>query len=85
MNKKIMKIRLRKDGTWENIYEDGTPAEQFYELNPESLADMYTQQRTRKLQEYMILQEIKDNIIEDVIEHRGMPEATEVINRIKNL
>ena len=78
MDKKIMKIRLRPDGTWENVYEDGIP-------EPHELANVYTEIRNRKLQEYMLLQDIKEALIEDVIDHRGMPEAIEVLARIKNL
>lgn len=85
MAKKIIKIRLRQDGTWENVYEDGTPADEFYQLNPQGLANMYTEMRNRKMQEYMLLQDIKEALIEDVIDHRGMPEAIEVLARIKNL
>ena len=47
--------------------------------------NVYLEMRNRKMQEYMLLQDIKDAIIEDVIDHRGMPEAIEVLDRIKNL
>ena len=85
MAKKILKLRLREDGTWENVYSDGSTDQEFHELNGSSLANMYTQMRNRKMQEYMLLQDLKEALIEEVIDHRGMPEAIEVLDRIKNL
>lgn len=34
MAKEIWKIRLKPDGTWENVYRDT-----FYEMNPKSLVE----------------------------------------------
>ena len=84
MNKKVVwKIRLRPDGTWENVY--GEP-DTFYEMDGHGLA-RYTQEKRMldaKLREYNELQELKDELIDLAMQARGFDEANEVINRIKN-
>lgn len=41
MDKKIlMKIRLRPDGTWEHVYNDGSVDQEFYEMTPYELANV---------------------------------------------
>lgn len=85
MDKKkvVWKIRLRPDGTWENVY--GEP-DTFYEMDPEGLV-RYTQEKRlmeAKLKEYAMLQEFKDELIDLAMEARGFEEANEIINRIKN-
>ena len=65
MNKKVIwKIRMKPDGTWENVYDDS------YKIN--------------RLKEYNMLQEFKDELIDLAMQARGLDEANEVINRIKN-
>ena len=66
MNKKVVwKIRLRPDGTWENVYGDDSV-------------------KINRLKEYNLLLQFKDELIDLAMEARGLNEANEVINRIKN-
>lgn len=80
----IARMRLKEDGTWENIYKDD-----FIELDSASLAEMYAMRNNPKLyktalEQVAALEEIKELLIEQVMEMQGMDEANEVIQRIMN-
>ena len=81
--KTLWKIRLRPDGTWENVYGE---KDTFYEMDAHGIA-RYTQEKRMldaKLREFNELQELKDELIDLALTARGMSEANELINRIKN-
>ena len=71
--KQIMKIRLRKDGTWENVYDDGSSDREFTPLSNEMLVKMQQKQ----------LSEIASDYLEQAVEASGYKQAIEVINYIK--
>lgn len=78
----IARMRLKEDGTWENIYKDD-----FTELDHTDLAQMYAMRNNPKLyktalEQVAALEEIKELLIEQVMEMQGMDEANEVIQRI---
>jgi protein-arginine kinase activator protein McsA len=76
MNKKIlMKIRLRQDGTWEHVYQDGSVDQEFYELNIVELAKMQREKYLNQSQEY----------VEQAVEISGYKDAIEVIDHIRKL
>lgn len=72
--KHIMKIRLRKDGTWENVYEDGSSDQEFTQLSPQMLAKMQSKQ----------LSEIASDYLEMAVEASEYRDARAVISYIKN-
>jgi hypothetical protein len=82
--REVWKIRLKPDGTWENIYKD-----EFYEMDPMALAEMYMHKNRSvdrfALEESNRLEGMRELLIEDALKIRGMKEAEEVIERIKRL
>ena len=73
--KYIMKIRLRQDGTWENVYEDGSSDQEFTPLSNEMLIKMQAKQ----------LSEIASDYLEKAVEASRYRDAREVINYIRGL
>ena len=73
--KHIMKIRLRKDGTWENVYDDGSSDQEFTELSNEMLIKMQSKR----------LQEITSDYLEHAVEASGYRDAKQVIDYIRGL
>ena len=73
--KHIWKIRLRKDGTWENVYDDGSSDQEFTHLSNEMLVKMHARQ----------LQEIGSDYLDQAVEASGYRDAKEVIDYIRGL
>lgn len=72
-----MKIRLRQDGQWEHVYEDGSVDQEFAELNIQALANL------QKNKDKMI--EMANDYLEEAVEASGYREAKELLNYIKEL
>ena len=73
MDKKIlMKIRLKQDGTWEHVYNDGSTDQEFYELNIVELARIQREKLFNQSQDYL----------EQAVELSGYKDAKEVIAHI---
>lgn len=70
-----MKIRLKQDGTWEHVYEDGSTDQEFYELNIVELAKMQREKYLNQSQDY----------VEQAVEISGYKDAIEVIDYIRKL
>jgi hypothetical protein len=70
-----MKIRLRKDGTWENVYDDNSSDQEFTPLSNEMLIKMQSKK----------LSEIASDYLERAVEASGYKDAKEVINYIRGL
>jgi hypothetical protein len=70
-----MKIRLRKDGTWENVYEDGSSDQEFTQLSNEMLVKMQSKRLT----------EIASDYLEQAVEASGYKDAKLVIDHIRGL
>jgi len=76
MEKKVlMKIRLRQDGTWEHVYQDGSTDQEFYELNIVELAKLQREKYLNQSQDYL----------EQAVEISGYKDAIEVIDYIRKL
>jgi hypothetical protein len=76
MEKKVlMKIRLRQDGTWEHVYQDGSVDQEFYELNIVELAKIQREKYVNQSQDY----------VEQAVEISGYKDAIEVIDYIRKL
>jgi hypothetical protein len=76
MNKKIlMKIRLRQDGTWEHVYQDGSVDQEFYEMSIVELAKLQREKYLNQSQDY----------VEQAVEISGYKDAIEVIDYIRKL
>jgi hypothetical protein len=76
MEKKVlMKIRLRQDGTWEHVYQDGSVDQEFYELNIVELAKIQREKYVNQSQNY----------VEQAVEISGYKDAIEVIDYIRKL
>jgi len=76
MEKKfLMKIRLRQDGTWEHVYQDGSVDQEFYELNIVELAKLQREKYLNQSQDY----------VEQAVEISGYKDAIEVIDYIRKL
>ena len=73
--KQILKIRLRKDGTWENVYDDGSSDQEFTPLSNDMLVKMHSRQ----------LQEIASDYLDQAVEASGYRDAREVIDYIRGL
>jgi hypothetical protein len=73
--KYIMKIRLRPDGTWENVYDDNSSDQEFTPLSNEMLIKMQSKK----------LSEIASDYLEQAVEASGYRDAKEVINYIRGL
>jgi hypothetical protein len=67
--KHIMKIRLRQDGTWENVYDDETT-----QLSNKTMIKMQN-----------ALSELAADYLEQAVEASGYRDAKEVINYIRGL
>lgn len=74
-NKILMKIRLKSDGTWEHVYNDGSADQDFYELNPVELARIQREKLFEQAQTY----------VEEAVEKSGYKDAKEVINHIQGM
>ena len=68
-----MKIRLKPDGTWEHVYNDGSVDQEFYELNLVELARIQREKLFEQSQEYL----------EEAVELSGYKDAKEVIDHIQ--
>jgi hypothetical protein len=76
MEKKVLtKIRLRPDGTWEHVYQDGSADQEFYELNIVELAKLQREKYLNQSQDY----------VEQAVEISGYKDAIEVIDYIRKL
>jgi protein-arginine kinase activator protein McsA len=76
MEKKVlMKIRMRQDGTWEHVYQDGSVDQEFYELNLVELAKIQREKYVNQSQDY----------VEQAVEISGYKDAIEVIDYIRKL
>jgi hypothetical protein len=73
--KHIMKIRLRKDGTWENVYDDNSSDQEFTHLSNEMLVKMQAKK----------LSEIASDYLDQAVEASGYRDAKEVIDYIRGL
>ena len=73
--KHIMKIRLRKDGTWENVYDDGSSDQEFTNLSNEMLVKMQSKR----------LSEIASDYLDQAVEASGYRDAKQVIDYIRGL
>ena len=67
--KHIMKIRLRQDGTWENVYDDEST-----QLSNKTMIKMQN-----------ALSELAADYFEQAVEASGYRDAKEVINYIRGL
>jgi hypothetical protein len=70
-----MNIRLRQDGTWEHVYQDGSVDQEFYELNIVELAKMQREKYLNQSQDY----------VEQAVEISGYRDAIQVIDHIRKL
>jgi protein-arginine kinase activator protein McsA len=73
--KTLMKIRLRQDGTWEHVYQDGSVDQEFYEMNIVELAKLQRGKYLNQSQDYL----------EQAVEISGYKDAIEVIDYIRKL
>ena len=73
--KTLMKIRLRQDGTWEHVYQDGSVDQEFYEMNIVELAKLQREKYLNQSQDY----------VEQAVEISGYKDAIEVIDYIRKL
>lgn len=82
MDKKIlMKIRMRPDGTWEHVYDDGSVDQEFYQMTPYELANVRNM-RDAKLQQYHKLNELATDLIEMALDASEYREAKSVLKHI---
>jgi len=72
--KHIMKIRLREDGTWENVY-DGSSDQEFTPITNEMLVNMHSKR----------LSEIASDYLDQAVEASNYRDAKEVIDYIRKL
>lgn len=72
----LLKIRLRPDGTWEHVYNDGSSDQEFYELNPASLAHLQKQKQQ--------LFDMSQDYLELAVEASEYRDAKQIISYIKN-
>jgi hypothetical protein len=73
--KQVMKLRLRKDGTWENVYDDGSVDQGWADLTPNMLAQMHSRKLT----------EIASDYLDQAVEASGYRDAKEVIDYIRGM
>lgn len=82
--KKLLKIRLRDDGTWEHVYEKG----EWQELDAFLLAELY-RQRTQNEKPHMSrrerIQKSAEDYIEEALELSDYEESKIVLSHIMNL
>lgn len=77
--KKILKIRLRPDGTWENVYEYGYDSE-----DSESVEDV-VKELEYKMAQYAALQDLHSEFIESALEYSNYEESKDVLSRIMQM
>lgn len=70
-----MKIRLKQDGKWEHVYQDGSVDDEFYQLNVVELAKMQRAKYFEQSQDY----------VEQAVEISGYKDAIQVIDYIRKL
>jgi hypothetical protein len=73
--KHVMKLRLRKDGTWENVYDDGSSDQEFTQLSTNMLVKIQSKR----------LSEIASDYLEEAVEASGYRDAKQVIDHIRGL
>jgi protein-arginine kinase activator protein McsA len=73
--KTLVKIRLKQDGTWEHVYQDGSVDQEFYELSIVELAKMQREKYLNQSQDYL----------EQAVQISGYKDAIEVIDYIRKL
>ena len=73
--KHVMKLRLRKDGTWENVYDDGSSDQEFTQLSTNMLVKMQSKR----------LSEIASDYLDQAVEASGYKDAKQVIDYIRGL
>ena len=76
--KKLLKIRLREDGTWEHIYEENV----FYELDAFLMAELHKQTRMSRRER---MQKKAEDYIEEALELSDYEESKIVLSHIMNL
>lgn len=82
MDKKIlMKIRLRPDGTWEHVYDDGSTDQEFYRTTADELADLKSM-RENKLKQFHALNEMAEHLVEMALDLSELKEAKSVLTHI---
>jgi hypothetical protein len=72
--KHIMKIRLRKDGTWENVYDDNSSDQEFTYLSNDMLVKMQSKR----------FDELASDYLEQAVEASGYRDAKQILSYIKN-
>jgi hypothetical protein len=72
--KQIMKIRLRQDGTWENVYDDNSSDQEFTHLTNDMIVKMHSRKYT----------EIASDYLDQAVEASGYRDAKEILAYIKN-
>mgnify|MGYP000045834245 CR=1 FL=1 len=77
--KKILKIRLMPDGTWQNIYATD---DAFQQLDDFLLAELYRQQRQLAVNEYAGLVDQQMDYIEQALEFSDYEESKNVLSNI---
>ena len=76
--KKLLKLRLREDGTWEHVYEKDV----FYELDAFLMAELQKQTRMSRRER---MQKKAEDYIEEALELSDYEESTIVLSHIMNL
>jgi len=77
--KKLLKIRLREDGTWEHVYEENV----FYELDAFLMAELHKKKPTMSRRER--IQKSAEDYIEEALELSDYEESKIVLSHIMNL
>jgi hypothetical protein len=77
--KKLLKIRLREDGTWEHIYEK----DEFIPLDAYLLAELHKKKPTMSRRER--IQKSAEDYIEEALELSDYEESKIVLSHIMNL
>lgn len=87
MNKKTLyKIRLRPDGTWENVYTDGSSDQEFYQTNGHDLARLHEIRREIEREEQLKRNALMvENFIEQALEYSDLRESKIVIDHIMRM
>lgn len=79
MEKKILtKIRLRSDGTWEHVYDDGSTDQEFYQLDMHSLAHI----QKHRNQLYTMAEDYLDLAVE-ASQYKDAKQVIDYIRRLK--
>jgi len=77
--KKLLKIRLREDGTWEHVYVQ----DEFIPLDPFLMAELYKQKTHMSRRER--IQKSAEDYIEEALELSDYEESKIVLSHIMNL